>query len=130
VNGALKIRSILTNQGTKPITANWGSGLHLVGVGSGKLVFGSELPRVAELPDGIDKARIMDGAKCPENAYHLDVDECRLTHDYSRSPITRLIVARESSDNRLAMDIRTDRAPLKPGEKLTTKQLITIKVTP
>ncbi len=130
--GCLTIRSVLENTGSDPVSAGWGAGLYLELPGAEAVSFktANETRRltVNEIPDGVNHALVFEGPNAPANAWVVELPGFRVSHEFRKAAITRAILGRDAARNTIALDIRTARGPLAPGEKIEAVQKI--RITP
>jgi len=131
VDGALRITSRLTNRSAEPVRAGWGGGFHLALPDAQRVCLprdgGSTDLVVADIPDGVEHAAILDGDRGPRGSWRVELPGFRITGFLAGTAVVRAIVGRKAATGLLAVDFRTETMELSPGRRIEVRQAICIE---
>jgi hypothetical protein len=125
-SGGIKIRSTLTNASGAARARQWGSGLHLrLNDWTRLTVDTAQGPRTIVRQSG--RPAPAEAVTCerdlrPTGSWRLEFGASTLSASFSSDPVTALIVDRDDSRNRLAIDLRSDVISFAPKQTLTVEQ--------
>jgi hypothetical protein len=122
----LILHGTLTNNSPRTLLRQWGAGLHLnlgdwtkltIDTTTGTRAFTRD-PHQAEPAAVVVLARQTQ----PSGQWRLEFGSFALTASFPPKAVTRLILDRDDSRNRLAIDLRSETVALEPGQSLVMEQ--------
>ena len=128
----LSIRGTLTNISGQPLIRQWGAGLHLrikpwTRLTIATLDGGRHFDRNPDQP--VPSAAIVLARETrPSGQWSLTLESATLEAAFDPKTVTSLILDRDDSRNRLAIDLRSESLTIDPGESLVVDQAYHWKV--
>jgi hypothetical protein len=129
-DGVLRIDSTLENGDTVERPLGWWGGFHWQLPADAQLRFrsasGEQVIPWAELADGWYPDMLLEGTRLPQGEIRVEMPEYVITQRFQGEAIIRAIVGKVAADHVLCLSLRTEIAPLQPGERIHVAQEVRI----
>jgi hypothetical protein len=130
-DGALHLRSQLTNRGTLAVECGWGAAMRYALPAEARVAFQDADGENGAAWDSLPTGATLNftGEKAPRGDWQILLPGAQIQHSLRGAPLASFSLGKPGADGRLAVDWRTAIRPLAPGERLAVEQVIRIANT-